>query len=73
MLTNKYIQTALSAGVALFGWASAFDWTAITSAKTSAGIAGAIGVVKLILNAVAPGPGALVTPTGGTIVTHTAN
>ena len=72
MLTNKYLQAALSAGVALFGWASAFDWTTLTSAKTSAGIAGAIGVVKLVLNAVAPAPGALVTPTGGRVVTHTA-
>jgi hypothetical protein len=70
MLTNKYLQAGLSAGVALFGWASAFDWTSITSAKTSAAIAGGIGAVKLVLNALAPAPKTLLQPTGGLLITH---
>ena len=70
MYFNKWIQFALSAGVVITGAMAGFDWTSVFSAETSAKIAGAIGVIKLITNAIAPATTATVTKTGGTIVTH---
>lgn len=71
MLLNKWIQFAMSLIIAVTGWAAAFDWTTIFSQKTAAGIAGTVGVFKLITNALAPSTTQVITPTGGTVVTHT--
>ena len=72
MLTNKWIQFALSAAIALSGSAAAFDWSAVVSSKTAGSIAAGIGLVKMVLNAIAPAAGTVAAPTNGTFVTHTA-
>jgi hypothetical protein len=73
MLLNKWVQFALAALVALLGFASSFDWTALVAPKTAGVIVGVIGVFKMITNAIAPAPGKTAAATDGAIITHTAN
>jgi hypothetical protein len=71
MVLNKWIQFALSALLALLGFAASFDWTTLVSVKSAGVIVGIIGVFKMLMNALAPAPSQASTPTGGTIITHT--
>jgi hypothetical protein len=73
MLLNKWVQFGLAALVALLGFASSFDWTALVSPKTAGVIVGTIGVFKMLTNAIAPAPGKTAAATDGTIITHTAS
>ena len=70
MYLNKWIQFAMSLVVVLTGAMAGFDWTTVFSTETSAKIAGAVGIIKLITNAIAPSATVAATPTGRTIVTH---
>lgn len=71
MYFNKWIQFALSLVIVVTGAMAGFDWTTVFSAATSAKIAGVIGVVKLITNALAPAATQRVVPAGGMIVAQT--
>lgn len=71
MLLNKWLQFALAALVALLGFAASFDWTTLVSSKSAGVIVGVIGVFKMITNALAPSTTQVITPTGGSVVTHT--
>lgn len=70
MYLNKWLQFALSLAIVITGAMAGFDWTTFFSAATSAKIAGVIGFIKLVTNAVAPAPAQSVTPAGGMIVAH---
>ena len=70
MYLNKWIQFALSLAIVITGAMAGFDWTTVFSAATSAKIAGIIGFVKLVTNALAPKPGQSVAPASGVIVAH---
>ncbi|MBV8848102.1 MAG: hypothetical protein JOZ16_00800 [Methylobacteriaceae bacterium] len=73
MLLNKWVQFALAALVAVLGFASSFDWTTLVSPKTAGVIVGAIGIFKMLTNALAPAPGKTASATDGAIITHSAN
>lgn len=70
MLTNKWIQFGLSALIAFAGVAVGFDWTGLVGAQTGGVIVATLGGVKMVLNALAPAPGAPVVATDGALVTH---
>ena len=72
MITNKWLQFALSALTTLFAGSASLDWTTVLSPSHAAGLATGIAAVKAVLNLLAPGPNTPVQPTGGTIVTHQA-
>lgn len=71
MYLNKWIQFALSLVIVVTGAMAGFDWTLVFSQGTSAKIAGAIGAIKLVTNAIAPAATEKVVPTGGAIVAQT--
>lgn len=70
MIANKWINVALGLAVALLGYFSTVDWA--TLLPTQAGtIVSAIGVLKIILGAIAPPNGqSMFVSTGGAILTH---
>ena len=71
MITNKYIVLALSVVSALIGWGMTYKWSSFgTSTGTAATILAVLSTLKVVINAIAPAPGAVVNPTGGTIITH---
>jgi len=70
MLTNKWVQFALSLVIALLGYLATVDWTTLLPSKAGV-IVSVIGVAKMILNALAPSANATVIPTGGSVITHT--
>ena len=72
MYFNKWIQFALSLVIVITGAMAGFDWTTVFEQSTSAKIAGVIGVIKLITNAIAPAATQRLQPTGGVIVAHAA-
>lgn len=72
MLANKWIQFGLSAAIAFVGVAVGFDWTSVVGQQTGGVIVAALGGVKMVLNSMAPAPGASVVATDGTLVTHKA-
>lgn len=72
MYLNKWIQFVLSLVIVVTGAMAGFDWTSVFSATTSAKIAGAIGVIKLVTNAIAPAATQTVVPSGGVIVAQVA-
>lgn len=72
MLTNKYIQMALSLAIVLSSTAATFDWTQFLSSEQAGAITGVLGIIKFALNTLAPAAGAKVTSTGGSIITHTS-
>ncbi len=71
MYFNKWIQFAMSLLIVITGAMAGFDWTLVFSQETSARIAGFIGVVKLVTNALAPAATQQVRPAGGLIVAQT--
>ena len=68
MYFNKWLQFALSLLIVITGAMAGFDWTTVFSQETSARIAGVIGIMKLITNALAPAATQQVRPAGGLIV-----
>ena len=72
MYLNKWIQFALSLVIVVTGAMAGFDWTTFFSAATSAKIAGAIGLIKLVTNAIAPAATQQVHPVGGVLVAQAA-
>ncbi len=68
MYFNKWLQFALSLLIVVTGAMAGFDWTIVFSQETSARIAGVIGILKLITNALAPAATQQVRPAGGLIV-----
>lgn len=72
MLANKWINFALSAVVAVMGFAATTDWTSLFSAKTAGGITMGVAVLKMVLNLLAPAAGATVAPTTSSLITHQA-
>lgn len=70
MLTNKWIQFGLSVAMALSAGAASLDWSSVLTPSHAAGVAAGIATAKALLNLAAPGPGAIVSPTGGAVVTH---
>lgn len=73
MLTNKWIQLAISLLIALDGWAVTFNWVSVTNATLAGAIVGVAGTAKMILNAIEPSAGQTVKPTGNTLITHKAD
>lgn len=70
MLPNKWIQFGLSALIAFTGVAIGFDWTSVVEPRTAGVIVAALGAVKMVLNALAPPPGATAVPTDGGVISH---
>ena len=72
MLTNKWLQFGLSTAMTLLAGSASLDWSTVLTPSHAAGVATGIAAVKAVLNLLAPGPGAIVQPTGRTVVTHHA-
>ena len=60
MLTNKWIQFGLSAAIAFAGVAVGFDWSSVVGPRAAGVVVAALGGLKMVLNAMAPPPGAQV-------------
>jgi flagellar biosynthesis protein FliP len=51
--TNKWIRFALSLATTILGFLAAYNWSQLVDAKTAGLIVMAIGIVKMIIDAVA--------------------
>lgn len=69
--TNKWIRFALSAAATLTGFLMAYDWTSLVEPKTAGLIVMGIGILKMIIDAISPGPGVMTVPQAGTGFTGT--
>lgn len=72
MLTNKWLQFGLSVLTTLLAGSASLDWSTFVTPSHAAAVATGIAALKAVLNLAAPGPGTLVQPTGGALVTHKA-
>ena len=70
MIVNKWIHFAMSMAIVLFSAMAAFDWTTLVDPATAAKIVAAIGLAKLVLNALNPASDAPLRVTGDMLVTH---
>lgn len=73
MLTNKWIQFAISLLITLDGFAVTFNWLSVTNATVAGAIVAVAGTAKMILNALAPAAGVSITATGNSLITHKAD
>jgi hypothetical protein len=68
---NKWALFALSFAVTMLGYLSTVDWTTLLPSKAGA-IISAIGIAKMILDAIMPPTGqSTITSTGNSLFTHT--
>lgn len=71
---NKWLRVFLSLLVALLGavitWGTSYDWAKIMDADTAGKMVFALGVLKTLYAAFAPGSGVATTPTDGYVITQ---